>query len=119
MVHTLAGIFKRHYHSKAMSAKKQMGKPEYPMSIETFRHVGDYELSNLCKSEPSCFNSYVGVEKFRITIEKIEESTEVYAARLQKLWDECDNHHDWMPLKNKAKQLGITLTGSAGSKRKQ
>jgi hypothetical protein len=102
-----------------MKAKKQMSKPEYPMSIETFQHIGEFDLRHIKQPEPSCFNGRVTVVKYRVTVEKIEEPTEVYTERLQKLWDECDNHHNWMPLEDKAKQLGVTLVGRAGSQRKQ
>ena len=87
--------------------------------IETFRDVTSYYVNQLEKKEPSCFNSNVDVEKYRISIEKIVESKELYRERLQKLWDECDNHHHWTPLQGKAKQLGVELIGSAGSKRKR
>jgi hypothetical protein len=43
----------------------------------------------------------------------------ILAERLQKLWDECDNHHHWTPLRNTAKQIGYELQGSAGSRKKQ
>jgi len=62
-------------------------------TIETFREITGYWLNELKKEDPSCFNSIVEVEKYRVTIEKIEEPKEVYQKRLQKLWDECTNHH--------------------------
>lgn len=87
--------------------------------IETFRNPEGYWLNQLINKEPSCFNGSVNVEKYEITIVKIEEPKEVYKERLQKLWDECDNHHHWAPLKIKAKQLGVELVSNAGSKRKR
>jgi len=85
--------------------------------IETFRNPEGYALSQLEKNEPSCFNGLVNVEKFEITVVKIEEPKEVYRKRLQKLWDECDNHYHWNPLKKTAERLGVELVGSAGKKR--
>lgn len=87
--------------------------------FETFRNIGSYEESNLTQKEPSCFNKEVRVERYRITVEPIVESTEIYAERLQKLWDECDNMHHLEPLRTTAKRLGVTLIGSAGDKRRR
>ena len=83
--------------------------------IETFREVGGHSASQLKADNTSCFNGMVNVEKYRITIEKIEETKEVYKDRLQKLWGECDNHHHWTPLQEKAKELGVELEGKAGN----
>ena len=87
--------------------------------IETFRKLKGYWLNDLIKEKPSCFNGTVDVEKYRVTIEKIEEPKEIYQKRLQKLWDECDNHHHWNAIKATAKRLGVELNGSAGNKRKR
>ena len=85
--------------------------------IETFRNLKGYTLTELIQKEPSCFNGEVKVEKYEVTLVKIEEPKEVYKERLQKLWDECDNHHHWKPLEAKAFELGIELVGRAGTKR--
>ena len=82
--------------------------------FETFRDIRDYELNNLTQKEFSCFNGFVRIKKYRITIEEIEEPKEVYEQRLQKLWDECDNWHHWEPLQSEAKKIGYELVGSAG-----
>tara|TARA_R110000803_G_scaffold22260_1_gene55637 strand:- start:1072 stop:1344 length:273 start_codon:yes stop_codon:yes gene_type:complete len=89
------------------------------IKIETFRNPKGSTLNQLIKKEPTCFNGFVDVEKYEITTVKIEESKEVYRERLQNLWEECDNHHHWAPLKGKAKELGVELVGHAGSKRKR
>ena len=89
------------------------------ISFDTFRKIGLYEQHNLQSKEPSCFNGSVSIRKYKVTIEPIEESNDILAERLQKLWDECDNHHHWTPLKNAAKQIGYELKGSAGSLRKK
>ena len=85
--------------------------------IETFREISGYDLIGFTQDKSSCFNGIVRIEKYKITIEKIEESKEVYKERLQKLWDECDNIHHWTPMREKAKQLGVVIEGSAGSKK--
>ena len=75
-------------------------------TFETFRKIDDWDIRALTKENPSCFNGDVNVEKHRITIEEIKEPKEVIAARLQKLWDECDNHHHRGPLQYAAKKIG-------------
>ena len=87
--------------------------------VETFRKPEGSLLRNLISETPNCFNSRVDVEKYEITVVKIEEPKEVYRQRLQKLWEECDNHHHMMPLIRKAHGLGFKLIGMAGSKRKK
>ena len=87
--------------------------------IETFRNPKGYSLNSLVKKEPGCANGFVDVERYEVTSVKIDESKEVYRKRLQKLWDECDNYHNWVPLKAKAKELGVELIGNAGCKRKR
>ncbi len=86
--------------------------------FETFRTFGSYELTSLKKDNVSVFNGIVEVEKYRVTIERIDEPKEAYRERLQKLWEECDNHHHWDPIRRKANELGVELTGSQGIKRK-
>ena len=88
------------------------------ITFETFRKIGSYEQHSLQSNEPSCFNGCVNIRKYKVTIEPIEEPNEVLAERLQKLWDECDNHHNRLPLKNIAKEVGYELKGNAGSMRK-
>ena len=89
------------------------------ISFDTFRKIGLYEQHNLQNKEPSCFNGNVSIRKYKVTIEPIEEPNEVLAERLQKLWDECDNHHHWTPLKKAAMQIGYELKGNVGSLRKK
>ena len=89
------------------------------IKIETFKKPHGYTLNQLIKKEPTCFNGCVNVEKYEITAIKIEEPKEVYQKRLQKLWEECDNHRNWNLLKSKASELGVELIGDAGSKRKR
>ena len=85
--------------------------------FETFKQIGSYQQSILESKDATCFNGIVNFRKYRVTIELIEEPKEVLAERLQKLWDECDNYHNWNPLKNAAKEIGYELNGHAGSLR--
>lgn len=79
------------------------------MIFETFREIGTYESHSLKQSEPSCFNGMVRAEKFRVTVEKVEEPAEVIRARLQKMWDECNNSHHREPLIRAGLKYGIDL----------
>jgi len=100
--------------------RKKRQKPEEPKRIEfeTFREFLLYDISNLKQDEPSCFNQIVRIRKFRVVIEPVEEPVEVLQERIQKLWDECDNHHHWDPLESVARELGYELQGRAGTKRR-
>jgi len=100
--------------------KKTKADPRAPVLrvFETFRTIDSYEVGGLRQTEPSCFNGEVRVNKFRVTVEVVDEPKEVVAARIQKLWDECDNYHHWIPLRNAAAHIGYELHGEAGSQRK-
>jgi hypothetical protein len=81
-----------------------------PVVFETFRKIGAHEIGNLIQREPSCFNGIVSVRKYRVTVEEVEEPKDVLIERVRKLWRETKNHHDWNPLKDEAKILGIELS---------
>lgn len=78
-------------------------------SVETFRDPRGHWLRQLEQKEPSSFNGNVQVRKYRVTVELIDEPDEVIRERIQKLWDECNNHYHWKPLKNEAKKYGLEL----------
>lgn len=80
------------------------------MVVETFREVGSWELGNMQRDHPSCFNGVVSVRKYRVTVEQIDEPVEVIRERIQALWDRCDNHHHYAPLKSAAAAVGLTLS---------
>lgn len=83
--------------------------PVYPIQFETFRSIGGWEVSRLKQDEPSCFNGGVSVRKYRVTIELVDEPAEAIRARIQALWDKCDNPHHWGPLHAAAAKYGLTL----------
>jgi hypothetical protein len=94
--------------------------PNYDkVTFETFREIGSYEINNFKSNNPSSLNGWVRIRKFKVTIEPIIEPIEVLSERLQKLWDECDNHHHWQPLRAAAKQIGYELQGKPGSANKR
>jgi hypothetical protein len=69
------------------------------------------------RKNPSAFNGRVEIVRYRITVEIVKEPAEEYHGRLQRLWDECDNHHHVGPLKSIAEIFGYELKGEYGSKR--
>ncbi len=97
--------------------KKKEPVPEFPKVIETFSKPESWEFDRMKDSEPSCFNGWVSIKRYRITIEEIEEPIEVLQARLEDLWLHCDNWRHWQPLENAAKQLNYTFRGERGSKK--
>ena len=66
-------------------------------TFETFQEIDGYAKTQLIQSDPSCFNGMVRVRKYKVTVELVEEPIEVIQARIQKMWDECKNHHHWGP----------------------
>lgn len=77
--------------------------------IETFRQLGNYELDHMTISEPSCFNGKVSVRRYRVTVEEIIEDDSVIAERIQTLWDNSKNHHEWDPLRAAAEKIGYKI----------
>lgn len=80
-------------------------KPRYPRAFETFREPTDYAVGNLTSDKPTVGNQTVNVQRFQITIERIEETPEVYHERLQKMFWESSNTHDWSPLQEENARL--------------
>jgi hypothetical protein len=78
-------------------------------TFETFRDIGFFEIDKMTSKQISSFNGNIQVQKYKVTIELIEEPKEVIFERLLKLWKNCKNHHEREPIKNKAKQFGFVL----------
>lgn len=78
-------------------------------SFETFKKIGDYEICNLERKNPTCFNGVVSVKKYKVTIEEIDEPIEEIHKRLQDMWDNTDNPHHREPLRREAKKYGLSL----------
>ena len=97
--------------------KKTLVKEDAPEVYESFSKPHSYSLH--IQNDPYCFNSMVGVRKYKITIEIVDEPIEVIHERLEHLWVTSDNHHDWQPLKTQAKKYNYEFKGTVGSKRKK
>lgn len=85
--------------------------------FETFRELSSYAISELKRDEPNCFNGEISYRKYRIAVELVDEPVEVLQERIQKLWDECENHHHWKPLQAAAKSLGMARLDFATQRR--
>ena len=83
--------------------------PKYPIVFETFRELSSYAIGNITEDKPTCFNGFVNVRKYKVTIELVEEPVETIQNRIKELWAKCDNHHNWQPLKNVASKYGLEL----------
>lgn len=92
---------------------------EKKIQFETFRALGTYEQIQMTQKEPSSFNGWIRIRKYRVTVEPIDEPKDVLQERLQALWDNCDNHHHCSPIRAEAKKLGYELKGNAGNKLKR
>lgn len=83
-------------------------------SFETFRQIGPNQIANLTSPEPYAFNGGINVLKYKVTIELVEESKDIYEQRLQRLWDVCDNPNYYKSFIDISKEMGIKLTCTAG-----
>lgn len=85
-------------------------------TLETFRDIRGYQLNNFKRDKPSCFNGIVNIHRYKITVELIEEPQEVLENRLQELWDNSKNYHDYEPLQAMAKKIKYELKNKRGNK---
>ena len=77
--------------------------------FETFKKIEGCGKNQLICDQPTCFNGYVSVRKYKVSIALVDEPIEVIRERIQKLWDECDNPHHWKPLREEAVKYGLAL----------
>ena len=96
--------------AKAWAQVRQVD--EWPLSFETYDATISMYNGIRLDPEPSAFNGSVRVVRYRVTVEPIDDPPEVIAARLQKLWRECNNHHMWGPIAATAKRHGVDLKNS-------
>ena len=93
--------------------KKVESKEETVTVFESFRKPDTHEF---LQNEPSYFNGWLRLKKYKITIELIDEPNEVYQQRLQDIWDISNNNHSYWGVKSEAKKLGFELVGEIGNK---
>lgn len=86
------------------------------MTLETYKVFTKHQIEMMINEIPQCWNQEVFVKRYRITIEEIPESNEVLGARLEKLWEETENMHDYGPLQEYAKSIGYVYQKKFGEK---
>lgn len=90
-----------------MSAKNESNT----LVVETFGKPSDFQIRAITHAEPYVHNGEVHVERYRVTIERIDEPEEVIKERLEALLQQ--KHHIDTPkaIRAKARSLGLTLDG--------
>jgi hypothetical protein len=83
--------------------------PSEPLVMETFRPPYS-EISSLRRDEPACFNGMVHVQRYRITVELIDEPKEVLQERLEALMAQTTRLNSKKDIELEAKRLGIELS---------
>lgn len=77
-------------------------------NLETFGNP-EAQIARLLNQEPSVFNGEVRVERYRITIERIDEPAEVMKERLQQLLAQPGHIDKNKHVRREAQRLGIVL----------
>ena len=99
-----------------MSRSKKRSQESYPKVVEVFGapYLGAAVAHSVA---PRVFNDVVHLRKYRITVEELAEPVEVLHERLRDMWDRCeDNMHTRQALRAAAVEIGLVLTGPAGTK---
>jgi predicted component of type VI protein secretion system len=76
--------------------------------FDTFGNPED-QIQRLLIAEPTAFNGLVRVERYRVTVERIEEPKEVIKARLQELLNQKGHIDKNKQVRRAATRLGIKL----------
>lgn len=95
-----------------MATKRKRTEPpakQWPQVIEC---IGEPHIDQKPSEEASCWNGIVRVERFRITVEKLDEPLEVIHERLRRLWRSTTNYHHHTPVRAEAKRFGLELDGN-------
>jgi hypothetical protein len=79
-----------------------------PDTFETFGNPSE-KLQHFLDDQPSVTNGEVRVERYRVTVERIDESEDVLKQRLVTLLEQRGHIDKNKAVRAKAKQLGITL----------
>jgi hypothetical protein len=95
--------------------KSQPPPPRFPFVVETFRDP-EWAVRSMVSDRPSAIN-FLSYRRYRITVEEIDEPTEVLVARLQDMWERADGLREAERIGTEAQHLGASLVGLPGSKR--
>ena len=78
-------------------------------SFETFRNMSEnYWKNSLKQDKPSSVNS-LSYRKYKVSIELIEETSEVLIERLLDLLSKTTNHYHASPIKSELRRLGYEI----------
>lgn len=82
--------------------------PKYPKVVETWGEPSFTWNTFWTEMPTDAINGNIKIERYRVTVEKIEEPIEVLRARLLKLWrtDEHNPHH-YEAFQHWAEKLGM------------
>lgn len=87
---------------------KSKKDPYAPEVMETFLPPHS-TIAGIKRSEPDCYNGFVHVQRYRVTVELIEEPAEVLEARLRELLKTTTRSDAKKEIYAEAKRLGIKL----------
>lgn len=92
------------YQKNLIDMAKKMIEPK-KIEFETYKDVmGSYSVSQLKQSEPSGIN-FLSYKKYKITIEEVEESKEVYIERLKDMLEKANTFRTKDSISNEIKKL--------------
>ncbi len=80
---------------------------ENPIVFEVFNP--NPVVSTQCYDKPFVLNGEAHVRKYRVRIELMPESRAAIGKRIQKMYDESTNMHDYLPLREEAEKIGYTI----------
>lgn len=87
---------------------KTKKNPYTPEVLETYRPP-HHDIARLKADEPACFNGMVQVQRYRVTVELIEEPLDVLEDRLRGLLAKATRDNSKRDILAEAKRLGIVL----------
>jgi len=102
---------------KTSPKSKVAAPPEYPRVLDVFGNPR-YHIDQMSFLKvPTCFNGMIRLQRYRITVEEVDEPIEVQRERLIHMWRTSErNHHHWSPFKAVANQLGMDFERDLGLK---
>jgi len=66
---------------KKTPKKTPLPSETFPQVITTFMKPEYYFLNQIKREQPTCFNGSVSIKRYRITVEEIQDPTELLCAR--------------------------------------
>lgn len=85
-------------------------KPPIPERFEVEVFGNPHDRIEALRNKPSVWNGVANVERYRITVERVDEDPAVIHQRILELWDTSDNMHHVGPLRAAATKHGLDLS---------